>query len=102
MPLAQLINVSHAALCEGLDEDGLIRMDKVLMGEKVLPATRDEAFRKARERHPRSGAPAAVRAAGKPPPMPEGIPLAPPGVRVREPERTRGLEHLHRALGKTQ
>lgn len=99
MPLAQLINVAHAALNEGLDEDGLIRMDKVLMGEKVLPATREEAFAKARERRPRSGAPAAVRAAGKPPPMPEGIPLAPVGVQVREPSPTRGLDHLHRALG---
>ena len=99
MTLAQVINVAHQALCEGLDEDGLARVDKALMGEKLEPLTREEAFVKARQRRPRSGAPESVRGSG-PPPMPAGYKLAPEGVQVREPEPTRGLDHLHRALGK--
>lgn len=100
MTLAQVVNVAHSALCEGLDEDGLARIDKALMGEKLEPVTREEAFAKARQRRPRSGAPESARRGSGPPPMPAGYKLAPEGVQVREPTATRGLDHLHRALGK--
>jgi hypothetical protein len=97
MSLVGLVNAAHAYLCEGLDAEGVKRMDRLLMGEKVPPVSQAEAFRNARHA-PAQGAPEHVRGSG-PPPMPPGVPLAPPGVIVREPEPTRGLEVLHAALG---
>jgi hypothetical protein len=96
MSLAQLVNVAHAALTEGLDEDGMQRMDRVLMGEKVEAPTREEAFMRGRQQ-PVSWQ--RQQAASGPPAPPPGVPLAPVGVRVREPEPTRGLDVLHAALG---
>jgi hypothetical protein len=97
MTLVTLINAAHAYLCEGLDEEGVQRMDRILMGEKVSPVSPAQSLRDAR-RAPRTGAPAAIRESGAPPVRPAGVPLAPPGVIVREPEPTRGLEVLHAAL----
>jgi hypothetical protein len=71
------------------------RVDASLAGEKLTPA----AMMRARAPRPSRGAPPDVlRPTGAAPPRPEGVPLAPPGVRVREPEPTRGLDVLSAML----
>lgn len=99
MSLAQLLNVSHAVLIEGIDEEAERRLDRVMAGEKLPDQTQAEAFLRARGRRPQRGAPLELVAPSGPPPMPEGYKLAPVGVKVREPEPTRGLEHLAAAFG---
>jgi hypothetical protein len=100
MSLTQLLNTAHAVLIEGASEEEELRLDRVMAGETLPVQTQAEAFLRARGKSPERGAPpAALRAPGTPPPMPPGIPLAPPGVIVREPEPTRGLEHLAAAFG---
>lgn len=97
MSLTQLLNVSHAVLIENADEEEELRLDRVMAGQ-VLPAqTQAEAMR-ARGRT-QGATVTALRPPGAPPPMPAGIPLAPVGVQIREPEPTRGLEHLAAAFG---
>lgn len=106
MSLTQLLNVSHAVLIEGIDEEAERRLDRVMAGKKLPVETQAEAFLRARGRTPARGAPRSYTrnpneaAPSGPPPMPTGIPLAPVGVRVREPEPTRGLEHLAAAFGR--
>lgn len=98
MSLTQLLNVSHAVLIEGLDEEAERRLDRAMAGKKLPAETQAEAFLRARGRRPERGAPLELVRPGAPP-MPEGIPLAPAGVIVREPTPTRGLEHLAAAFG---
>lgn len=100
MSLTQLLNVSHAVLIEHADEEEELRLDRVMAGQKLPAQTQAEAFLRERGRSPERGAPVtALRPPGAPPPMPVGIPLAPVGVQIREPEPTRGLEHLAAAFG---
>lgn len=93
MTLRAILNAAWADLTDGMDEDAARRMDKILMGEAV-PAVRAAAVTRAQHPQPRRGSP--KREA--PPPPPAGIPLAPVGVIVREPEPTRGLDALHAAF----
>lgn len=101
MSLTQLLNVSHMVLIEGADEEEELRLDRVMAGQKLPVQTQAEAFMRARgrARTPQRGAPVEALRPPGPPPMPPGIPLAPVGVIVREPEPTRGLEHLAAAFG---
>lgn len=99
MSLTQLLNVSHMVLIEGLDEEAERRLDRVMAGQKLPVETQSEAFLRARGRRPERGAPLELVRPSGPPPMPAGIPLAPAGVIVREPEPTRGLEYLAAAFG---
>lgn len=99
MSLTQLLNVSHAVLIEGIDDEAERRLDRVMAGETLPAETQSEAFLRARGRRPERGAPLELVTPSGPPPMPEGYELAPPGVIVREPEPTRGLEHLAAAFG---
>lgn len=98
MSLTQLLNASYMVLIENADEEEELRLDRVMAGQKLPVQTQAEAFMHARGR-PARGAPAPARPPGSPPPMPEGYQLAPVGVIVREPEPTRGLEHLAAAFG---
>lgn len=99
MSLAQLLNASHAVLIEGIDEEAERRLDRVMAGDKPPVETQSEAFLRARGRRPPRGAPLELVKASGPPPMPEGIPLAPAGMIVREPEPSRGLENLAAIFG---
>lgn len=98
MSLTQLLNVSHAVLIENADEEEELRLDRAMAGQKLPAQTQAEAFMRERGR-PARGAPVAALRPPGPPPMPAGIPLAPVGVQIREPEPTRGLEHLAAAFG---
>jgi hypothetical protein len=99
MSLTRLLNAAHAVLIEGIGEEAELRLDRVMAGEKIPVETQSEAFLRARGRSPQRGAPLELVKPSGPPPMPEGIPLAPAGVLVREPEPTRGLDVLAAAFG---
>lgn len=106
MSLTQVINAAYAVLGEGLDEEGERRLDESLNGATRPRETQQEAFLRARQARPARGAPAASwtrqpeQETTGPPPMPKGYKLAPPGVQVREPEPTRGLDVVAAAFGR--
>jgi hypothetical protein len=110
MSLTQLLNVSHAVLIEGIDDDAERRLDRVMAGDVVPVESQTDAFLRARGRRPARGAPEEAsfvfgqspEVKTGPPKPPPGYKLAPAGVIVREPEPTRGLEHLRAALEKAR